>query len=70
MRLHKTVPAAWVKSCKVGDSIICAGHNSYAKAPLIRAGFKFTSHQAWLVLMTTNAPEPVTVITVTEFPED
>lgn len=69
MNLPKTVPAEWMRQAKVGSSICCAGHTSYCRTPLVRAGFGFTSNQAWLVLMSSEPPVPVTIITVTEFPD-
>jgi len=70
MNLPKTAPAKWMQSARVGDSIICQGHTSYCRTPLVKAGFKFTLHKAWLVLLTTEQPAPVTILTITEFPEE
>ena len=69
MNLPRTVPAAWMKSAKVGGSTVCQGHTSYSRTPLMKAGFEFTTHKAWLVLLSTESPTPVTVLTVTALPE-
>lgn len=66
MKFPKTVPAAWIRTAKAGDSIICQGHTSYSRVPLVRAKAKFSTHQAWLVLLSKEYPEPVTVITLLE----
>ena len=70
MNLPKTVPAAWIKAAKVGDSIVCQGHTSYSRTPLIRARYSFESRQAWLVTLSTEPPVPVTVLTIVKLPED
>lgn len=70
MSLPKTVPASWIQKCKVGDSIVCQGHTSYSRTPLQRAGFKFTTNKAWLVLISTEPPIPATILTITELPEE
>lgn len=62
--LPKTVPAKWIDTAKDGSSIVCQGHTSYCRAPLIRAGYKFTTNKAWLVLMSSAPPVPVTIITL------
>lgn len=69
MKLPKTVPIEWIRKCKVGESIICEGHTSHSRTPLTKAGFKFTTNKAWLVLVSTEPPSAVTVLTITEFPE-
>lgn len=70
MNLPKTVPIGWMKTAKVGKSIICQGHNNHNRTPLTKAGFKFTTNKAWLVLISTEPPTPVTILTITEFPEE
>ncbi len=70
MSLPKTVPVAFIKSAKEGDSIVCYGHTSYCRTPLVRAKIKFTSNQAWLVLLATAPPIPVTVITIGAIPDE
>lgn len=70
MNLPKTVSMQWMQSAKVGSSIVCHGHTSHSRTPLVKAGFKFTTNKAWLVLVSTKPPVPVTVLTITEFPEE
>ena len=70
MNLPKTVPVGWMRTCKVGDSIICQGHTSHSRTPLTKAGFKFTTQKAWLCFASADAPQPVTVLTIIEFPEE
>ena len=66
MSLSKTVSAAWIKTAKVGDSIVCYGHTAHAHTPLVRAKVKHSTKKAWLVLLETNQPMPVTIITLVE----
>ena len=70
MNLPKTVPVKWMRDCRVGDSIICEGHTSHSRTPLQKAGFKFTTNKAWIGFASSAQPRAVTVLTITEFPEE
>ena len=55
MRFQKSPSVAWVRSATVGDSVVCEGHNSNGVA-ISRAGFRFSTHRAWLVLISSEPP--------------
>lgn len=65
MNLPKTVPVKWIRSAKPGDSIVCEGHTSYCRTPLVRLKLNFICNKAWLVPLRGTPPVPVTVITLT-----
>ena len=70
MNLPKTVSVRWMRTCKVGESIICEGHTDYCRTPLVKADFKHKTQKAWLCFASTKPPQPVTVITIIEFPKE
>lgn len=62
--LPKTVPARWLNFAKVGDSILCAGHGDYSRAPLVRKKIGHTTQALWIVGMTKEPPVAATLITL------
>lgn len=65
----KNATTKLLKDASVGKSFVFQGHRASANSPFYRAGFKFQTNMAWVVLLGTNAPVPVTIITITKLPE-
>lgn len=61
----KNVTAKELNEATVGKSFVLQGHRTSANSPFFRAGFKFKTNMAWVVLLGIEAPVPVTIITVT-----
>ena len=69
VNIQKNVTREQLSKAKKGDSFVLSGHRTSANSPFHRAKFKFTTNMAWLVLLGTVAPVPVTIVTVTDVPE-
>jgi hypothetical protein len=70
LQFPKSVTVKMMKEAKKGQSLVFQGHRPSANAPLFRAGFKFSTNQAWIILMGKESPVPVTILTITGLPNE